>query len=103
MWTFSLQDKKATPFGSVQSSNPITPVFSPDGRWVAYGSNETGGNEIYVQPFPSTGTKYQVSKNRSSVHPLWSPDGKELFSIPGGAIRRLGPYEILSAVGGDLL
>jgi hypothetical protein len=57
-------------------------MFSPDGRWVAYGSNETGGFEIYVQPFPSTGAKYQVSKNSVSFHPLWSPDGKELSYVP---------------------
>jgi len=82
LWTFSLQDKKVTPFGGVQSSIPSDAGFSPDGRWVAYGSNETGGPEIYVQPFPSTGAKYQVSKNGGSFHPLWSPDGKELFYVP---------------------
>jgi len=84
LWTFSLQDKKATPFGAVQSSAPITSVFSPDGQCVAYASRETGGSEIYVQPFPSTGAKYQVSKNSVSYSPVWSPDGKELLYIPGG-------------------
>ncbi len=87
LWTFSLQDRKATPFGRVQSSIPSNAVFSPDGRWVAYGSNETGGFEIYVQPFPSTGAKYQVSKNGTSIHPLWSPDGKELYYAPGSGLQ----------------
>jgi hypothetical protein len=38
---------------------------------------------IFVQPFPATGTKYQISKDPRSHHPLWSPDGKELYYIPG--------------------
>ncbi|HZR22578.1 MAG TPA: protein kinase [Vicinamibacterales bacterium] len=53
-------------------------VFSPDGRWVAYQSNETSTTEVYVQPFPPTGAKYQVSRNGGS-QPEWRHDGKELF------------------------
>ena len=63
LWTFSLQDKKATPFADVQSANPINAAFSPDGRWVAYTVTEGAERPwIYVQPFPATGAKYQVSK-----------------------------------------
>jgi len=85
LWAFSLDDKKATPFGDVQSRNPINAVFSPDGRWVAYYSNETGSDAIYVQPFPATGAKYQIPKkdpSQNDHHPVWSSDGKELFYIP---------------------
>ena len=60
LWTFSLQDRKATPFGDVHSSNPTGAVFSPDGRWVAYTSTERDRTTIYVQPFPATGAKYQL-------------------------------------------
>jgi len=69
----------------VQSRNPINAVFSPDGRWVAYYSNETGSDDIYVQPFPATGAKYQIPKRdptQNDHHPVWSSDGKELFYIP---------------------
>jgi Tol biopolymer transport system component len=84
LWMFSLQDKKATPFGQVQSFFPINSVFSPDSRWVAYTSgDEKGVIAIFVQPFPATGAKYQISKDPRSHHPLWSPDGKELYYIPG--------------------
>jgi Tol biopolymer transport system component len=81
LWTFSLHDKKATPFGAVHSSNPTNAAFSPDGNWVAYASAERGMGTIYVQPFPATGAKYQLFANGSDSphHPRWSPDGKALF------------------------
>ena len=52
-------------------------AFSPDGRWVAYMANTEGNSDIYIQPFPPTGAKYQVST--SGRTPAWSPDGKQLF------------------------
>jgi len=81
LWSFSLQDRKATPFGAVRSSNPTNAAFSPDGNWVAYASSERGIPTIYVQPFPATGIKYQLLAKGSDSphHPRWSPDGKELF------------------------
>jgi len=54
--------------------------FSPDGKWVAFQSNETGIFEIYVQPFPGGGAKYQVSKD-GGTQVRWNPTGKELFYI----------------------
>jgi serine/threonine-protein kinase len=85
LWAFSLEDKKAVPFGGVLSGTPITAAFSPDGRWIGYHSDETGRDAIYVQPFPATGAKYQIPKNDPSQvdhHPVWSSDGKEIFYIP---------------------
>jgi len=54
--------------------------LSPDGRWMAYCSNESGGYEVYVQPFPTTGVKWQVSKG-GGQQPQWRRDGAELFYI----------------------
>ena len=83
LWTFSLEDRKAAPFDTVQSSLPINATFSPDGRWVAYQSTETGTMQVFVRPVPP-GARYQISKTTSaSIYPLWSPDGKNLFFIPG--------------------
>jgi Tol biopolymer transport system component len=60
--------------------------FSPDGRWVAYESNESGRNEVYVQAFPGPGGKWQVSTG-SGIEPRWRRDGKELFYIaPDGKL-----------------
>ena len=54
------------------------PMFSPDGRFVAYVSNESGAAEIYVQTFPDGGGKWQVSSS-GGVDPSWRGDGKELY------------------------
>jgi hypothetical protein len=54
------------------------PQFSPDGRWIAYGSDESGQSEIYVRPYPGPGGKWQIS-TEGGVHVLWSRDGKEIF------------------------
>jgi serine/threonine-protein kinase len=54
------------------------PVFSPDGRWLAYASNESGNFELYVRPFPGPGGKWQIS-TQGGGFPKWSPNGRELF------------------------
>jgi dipeptidyl aminopeptidase/acylaminoacyl peptidase len=54
--------------------------FSPDGRFVAYVSMETGRNEVYVQQFPAAGGKWPISKGGGS-QPRWRKDGKELFFL----------------------
>jgi len=53
--------------------------FSPDGRWIAYGAAEGGKFEVYVQPFPHTGARWQISA--AGRQPRWRPDGKELFYL----------------------
>ncbi len=58
--------------------NETHPAFSPDGRWLAYQSNESGRAEIYVQNFPGPGGRWQVS-TAGGVGPAWRADGKELF------------------------
>jgi serine/threonine-protein kinase len=51
---------------------------SPDGKWLAYVTNESGSNEVFVQPFPGPGARVQVS-SRGGDEPLWSPKGSKLF------------------------
>ena len=53
-------------------------AFSPDGRWFAYTSNETGSDEIYVQPFPPTGVKHRATQHGGSWA-MWSPDGRLVY------------------------
>ena len=78
VWTYSFRDKKAAPLIQVKNSAQHSSRFSPDGKWIAYVSDETGRLELYVQPFPLTGARFQITKNGGG-HPLWSPDGKELY------------------------
>jgi serine/threonine-protein kinase len=68
------------------------PVLSPDGRWLAYVSTESGVPEIYVAPFPNVGDgKWQISRG-GGVEPMWSRSGDELFFVT------LGPQEELAVV-----
>jgi Tol biopolymer transport system component/predicted Ser/Thr protein kinase len=62
--------------------NESVPRFSPDGRWVAYISNESSRNEIYVQPYPGPGGKWQISTD-GGTEPAWNPNGRELFYRSG--------------------
>ena len=55
-----------------------SPMFSPDGRWLAYMSNESGRYEVYVEAFPHKGSKRQVSTDGGTL-PAWSRKGNELF------------------------
>jgi serine/threonine protein kinase len=82
LWTFSLHDKKPAPFGGVRlyGGNLPRAALSPDGRWVAYASDETGTTVVYVQPFPATGAKYPISKGRGHS-PLWTPNGKGILYV----------------------
>jgi Tol biopolymer transport system component len=54
--------------------------FSPDGRWLAYSSLETGSPEVYVEPFPATGSRWQVS-TRGGAEPHWESNGKTLWYL----------------------
>jgi hypothetical protein len=79
IWTYSLRDKQTKPLIDTPVSAQHSSKFSPDGKWMAYASDESGQFEIYVQPFPLTGAKYKISKKAGSLHPVWSPDGRQLY------------------------
>jgi serine/threonine protein kinase len=86
LWAVPMSgEHKPTPFLQTEF-NETNALFSPDGRWVAYNSDESGTPEIYVRPFPPAGGKWQVS-TRGGVQPAWSSDGKELYYVaPDGKI-----------------
>jgi len=75
-----LGDKKEPIEFSRTSFNESHAQFSPDGRWLAYVSDVSGRLEVYVQSFPPTGSKWQISTN-GGEQPRWRDDGKELFFI----------------------
>jgi Tol biopolymer transport system component len=80
-WLLRMDDRKAEPFFQTSFNQGAT-QFSPDGGWVAYISGETGRPEVYVQPYPGPGGKWQIS-TEGGTEPLWNPNGKELFYRSG--------------------
>ena len=79
LYLLKLPDGKAKPFLEGRG-NQLTAQVSPDGKWVAYQSDESGEWEVYISPFPNGGGKLQVSQGGGS-QPRWRADGKEIFYL----------------------
>ncbi len=89
VWTLSSEDgAEPEVFVDLPESNQLGSVFSPDGAWVAYHSDDESGDrvEIYVQPFPPTGAKSQITQT-GGAWPIWSPDGSQLFFRRGNRLN----------------
>jgi Tol biopolymer transport system component len=92
----------STPVSLVATSfTEMHPAVSRDGHWLAYTSNESGTNEVYVRPFPgASGGRWQVS-NGGGAQPVWSPDGRELYFLDGASqlvaaeIRTAPSFEVI--------
>jgi len=79
LWTLSMRDLgirtvTETPFSETQ------PAFSPDGKWLAYRSDQSGRDEVYVRAFPGPGAEYQIS-TAGGHSPAWARTGRELFYL----------------------
>ena len=72
-------DRKPLPLAQ-EAFDERTAQFSPDTRWIAYESNESGQYEIYIRPFPDPGARTRVSI-AGGVQPRWRADGTELFYV----------------------
>jgi Tol biopolymer transport system component len=95
IWMLPLEgDRKPRPFLQTPF-NETAPEFSPDGRWLAYQSDESGRFEIYVQAFPGPGGKVPVSAD-GGTRPRWSSKGQELFYRNGGKMMAVGVQAGLS-------
>ena len=87
IWTVPIEQgdglKAGTPERYLTSQFAETvPMFSPDGRWLAYESNESGRAEVYVRAFPAQSGKWQISNN-GGTWPAWSPNGREILYRSG--------------------
>jgi serine/threonine-protein kinase len=82
IWILPLDgERKPRPFVRTRFQE-ISAAFSPDGQWLAYASNESGRFEVYVQPFPGPGGKWQISSD-GGQEAAWNPRGGELFYRSG--------------------
>jgi len=76
VFAYSLRDRTTAPVAAKTDSAEMSSRLSPDGRWIAYESTESGSREIVIEPFPQTGARTTVTSGR---RPVWSPDASELF------------------------
>ncbi len=94
LWVLPLEgDRKPaiylqTPFNERQSR------FSPDGKFIAYASDESGRYEVYVQPFPASGAKWMISSG-GGAYPRWRRDGREIYYLSSG--NKLMAVEVKTA------
>jgi serine/threonine-protein kinase len=79
IWTLSLEGDRAAAAWLQTAANEWAGRLSPDGRWMAYNSDESGQPEVYVQPFPGPGGKWLVSQGGGGFNAIWSRDGRRLF------------------------
>jgi len=81
-------DRKPLPYLQTEFNN-VYGVFSPDGHWLAYESDESGTWEIYLSPFPGGGSKFQVSQG-GGTQPAWKGDGSALIYLAGTKLTEAG-------------
>ena len=98
--SLSLRDHQSRALQGIRSTLPLASEFSPDGRWLAYSVSEarvgTAQATAFVEPFPPTGAKFQISDGRRGFHPVWWPDGTRLSYSTG--IGPDGPQWVMARV-----
>ncbi len=78
VWTYSLPNREVTPISRIPVTAQLSSRISPDGKWVVYMSNETGDYQVYLEPWPQTGARFQVTKS-GAVAPVWSSDSAAIY------------------------
>jgi len=101
IWTLSLEGERQPEEFLVTEFNERHPMFAPDGQWIAFTSNRSGQDEIYVKAYPGSGGIVQISSGGGS-QPLWARDGKELFYRNGDkmmvvSVQREPTFKMLAA------
>ena len=94
VWVLSIGDRKTRALIQT-AANEMSPEFSPDGRWLAYVSNQSGRHEVYVQPYPGPGERHLISTN-GGFQPAWSGNGRELFYAQAAQWSSSGPMTLMS-------
>jgi eukaryotic-like serine/threonine-protein kinase len=104
LWVMSLNGDRKPWLFLKTSFNSEQAQFSPDGRWAAYMSNESGRTEIYVRPFlegtlgPDNGGGQRQVSTAGGIHPAWRPDGKELYFIAPDSTLMATPVQVRGAL-----
>ena len=91
-------DRKPQPLVKTAENERYSTFSPPDGRWFAYitGAASGGGFQVFVQPFPPTGAKYQITTD-GGTNPVWSHDGKQLFyNTVAGTTQTTAPGKLVA-------
>jgi Tol biopolymer transport system component len=91
--SYSIRDKQATPLIAIPKSAQSGSRLSPDGRWIAYESNESGRAEVFAEPLPGTGQRYQVSKT-GGARPIWANDMSKIYFDNNSADMRMVSVDV---------
>ena len=97
-----MRTRTAAPLIDLPRSAQHSSSVSPDERWIAYASNETGQYEVWIEPLPRTGARHQLTRGGGS-HPLWTPDGRSLYFDRGQRLFRLTVDLAAPSAGGELV
>jgi serine/threonine-protein kinase len=84
LWKLDMTTRQATPFRRTPAGERF-PGVAPDGRWLAYASDETGDEQVYMEAFPAGGKRVQLSSD-GGTEPLWSSDGRRVFFRSGNRL-----------------
>jgi eukaryotic-like serine/threonine-protein kinase len=78
LWAYAPEKKEVEPLVIIDETAQLSGAFSPDRKWFSYMSNETGDWQVWLQPYPRTGAKFQVTTD-GGRSPMWLPDGRLVF------------------------
>ena len=92
IWTFRRDGRVTEPFYESPGA-PREPQFSPDGKWIAYMFDQAGIPHLWVQPFPPTGARVEVTRDLA-IAPRWSPDGRTLFYVDPGTAAPANVFSV---------
>ena len=97
-WLLSIADSKLRTL--IKSTAVVRqPIFSPNGRWVAFTSTQSGATEVFVQPYPGPGERRQASQG-GGFSPRFSRDGRELFYLRGDRMLMAAPFDARTGTNG---
>jgi Tol biopolymer transport system component len=82
LWAYNPDRKEVEPLVTAAETAQLSGAFSPDRKWFAYMSNESGDWQVWLQPYPKTGAKYQATST-GGRSPMWLPDGRLVFEHDG--------------------
>jgi Tol biopolymer transport system component len=102
--TLKVATKVAVPLAGLKSLDQPNSVFSPDGRWIAYGFDPKGDlssseRGLFVRPFPGTGGAYQAPRQLVDFHPVWAPGGGELLYVASASAGEMAAVRVSTSGG----